>query len=113
MDTFGCELRHLGGCGGGLEQAHIINKSRMRNVAKALKYCDDHFEVLIGVVCHSHNTGRTHDSKGNRAFLLLKRCDLFGYDYVDEVVNGLLALFKVPPSDLRLAALLAVGEEEK
>jgi hypothetical protein len=38
---------------------------------------------------------------------------LFGYDYVDEVVNGLLALFKVPPSDLRLAALLAVGEEEK
>ena len=64
-------------------------------------------------MCEGGNVGREADSKSARAFLLLKRCELFGYDYVDEVVNGLLALFKVPPSDLRLAALLAVGEEER
>ena len=105
-DDFGCELKHLGGCGGGLEKAHIINKSRLRNVAKALKYCDAHAEVLIGVVCHSHNTGRTHDTKANRAYMLQKRVDLFGFEYVGGIIEGLRALFKVPPEDLRLEALL-------
>jgi hypothetical protein len=105
-NSFGCELRHLGGCGGGLEQAHIINRSRLRGVEHSLDYCEKHAEVLIGVVCHSHNTGRTHDEAKNRAYLLQKRVDVFGYEYVNGVVEGLRQLFKVPPMDLRLEALL-------
>lgn len=109
--TFACELAHLGGCGGPLEDAHIVNKSRLRNVDGALKYCDDHKEVLIGVVCHSHNTGRTHDEKRYRAYLLQKRVDLFGTEYVSGVLEGLRALFKDEATDLRLEALLSHGDE--
>jgi len=105
MDDF-CELAHLGGCGGPLEEAHVINKSRLRNVDGAMKYIDRHPDVLLAAVCHNHNTGRDHDTKANRAYLLQLRVEEFGYDYVAGVLEGLRKLFKVPPADLRLEALL-------
>ena len=100
-------------CYGPLQRHHVVNKSRLRGCPAGLRYIERERHIFCAFVCEGGNVGREADSKSARAFLLLKRCDLFGYDYVDEVVNGLLALFKVPPSDLRLAALLAVGEEEK
>ena len=110
--TWGCELAHLGGCGGGLEQAHIVNKSRLRNVKGALKYVEKHKEVLLGTVCHNHNTTRAHDERRYRAYLLQKRVDLFGAEHVSGVLDGLRALFKDGAMDLRLEALLSHGEDK-
>ena len=107
-----CELAHLGGCGGPIQRAHIIGRGRLRNVAKALNYCDRNAEVLLGDVCASHNVGRVHDEKKHRAYLLHKRVELFGWEYVDDVIEGLRALHKVPPPELRLEALLGDRDDE-
>jgi len=102
-----CELRHLGGCGGPLEGAHVINKSALRNVRGALAYCEKNSEILLAVVCKSHNTGRTHDTKEARASLLKARVSIFGEEYVSGVLEGLRLLSKSRPPEWRLTALLS------
>jgi hypothetical protein len=102
-----CELRHLGGCNGPLERAHIINRSALRNVPGALAYCERHAEILIADICHAHNTSRAHDTKENTAHLLRKRCSVFGEEYVSEVLEGLRDLSKSRPPEWRLSALVS------
>jgi hypothetical protein len=62
--------------------------------------------VLIADICHIHNTSRVPDQKKWRAYLLQMRVDLFGWDYVSGVLEGLRALCRVPPPEWRLDALL-------
>src|SRR3990167_1145367 len=92
-----CELRHLGGCGGPLEGAHVINKSALRNVRGALAYCEKNSEILIASICHNHNT----------APILKVRVSDFGVEYVSGVLEGLRLLSKSRPPEWRLSALLA------
>ena len=105
-----CELRHLGGCGGPLEGAHIINRSALRNVRGALAYVEKNREILIALICHTHNTGRDHDTKENTAYLLRKRCSVFGSEYVSQVLEGLRLLSKSRPPEWRLSALFSAEE---
>ena len=105
-----CELRHLGGCGGPLEGAHVINKSALRNVRGALAYCEKNSEILIASICHNHNTGRDHDTKQNTAAILKVRCSIFGVEYVSGVLEGLRLLSKSRPPEWRLSALLSAEE---
>ena len=102
-----CELRHLGGCCGPLEGAHVINKSALRNVRGALAYCEKNSEILIASICHNHNTGRDHDTKQNTAAILKVRVSDFGVEYVSGVLEGLRLLSKSRPPEWRLSALLA------
>ena len=102
-----CELRCIGNCSGPLERHHIINRGHLRSVAKGLKYCDDHADVLIADICHAHNTSRIADTKQARAYLLQKRVDLFGAEYVSGILEGLRALCRVPPPEWSLGALLS------
>lgn len=101
-----CELRELGGCSGPLQQHHILNRGKLRNIRGALKYCDDHREILLADICAAHNVNRIADAKKPRAALLQARVDLFGEDYVSGVLEGLRALCRVPPPEWRLEALL-------
>ena len=109
MDDF-CELAHLGGCGGPIERAHIINKSRLRNAKRALAYVEKYPDIFIASICHNHNVNRDHDTKRNRAYLLRMRALKYGYTPIVQALEGLKKCFKNPPEDLRLGALLYPSE---
>lgn len=107
-----CELSHLGGCSGPLQRHHVLNRGHLRNIPKALKYCDDHADVLTAQICAAHNTLRVADTKQARAMLLQARVDSFGYDYVSGVLEGLRALTKSHPSEWRLEGLLGYSHSQ-
>ena len=111
--AWGCELAHLGKCSGPIEAGHIVNRSQTRNVTGAEKYIQANKEVLLAHICHAHNTGRVHDEKRHRAYLLQRRVEIFGFEYVNAVVEGLRRLFKQPPAGLRLEALLSHDRTEE
>jgi hypothetical protein len=108
MSNVFCELKHLGGCRGPLQRHHIISRGKLRNVTGGLAYCEKWREVLIADICEAHHIGGIADAKENRASLLKIRCSIFGVEYVNEVIEGLRSLCKVPPTEWRLEALTAL-----
>ena len=106
MDDF-CELRHLGGCSGGLQTHHVLNKGKVRVIDGWKKYCEVQYpHVFLATICAAHNTSRIADTKKARAYLLQKRADLFGYDYISGVLDGLRASSKTGIPEWKLEALL-------
>jgi len=112
MSNVFCELKHLGGCRGPLQRHHIISRGKLRNVTGGLAYCEKWREVLIADICEAHHIGGIADAKENRASLLKIRCSIFGVEYVNEVIEGLRSLCKVPPTEWRLEALLFTQDTE-
>jgi len=106
-----CELRSLGGCAGGLERHHVLSRGKLRNVPGAMKYVEANAEILLADVCAFHNVSRYADTKKARACLLKARVSIFGVEYVNEVIEGLRSLCKVPPPEWSLSALLAFPPE--
>lgn len=108
-----CWLCHLGGCGGQIEGAHLLSKSKLRGIPGAFEYCRANAEILIPRrVCHNHNTGRNHDAKRNRAELAARLVKCYGRQRVEKALEGLRALSKTPPMEWRLEAILAHREEK-
>lgn len=103
-----CELAHLGGCGGGLQTHHVLNRGKLNAIPGWKKYCEVRFpEVFLATVCANHNVNRIADSRAARAHLLERRCSVFGYGYVGGALDGLRALSKTGVPEWRLEALLA------
>lgn len=107
-----CELRELGGCAGGLQRHHVLNRGKLRNIPGAMKYIEKHSEILLADICAAHNTSRIADLKKARALLLQARVDLWGQDYVEGVLDGLRAATKTGTPEWKLSALLAPLDHE-
>ncbi len=102
-----CELRSLGGCGGPLQKHHILNRGSLQKIDGWKHYCEVEYpHVFLADICATHNVNRVADTKVARAFLLRRRVDLFGYDYVSGVLDGLRDATKTGRPEWRLEALL-------
>ena len=110
-----CELhsfaleRGYGPCGGGLDMHHIISRQLMRGCKEARKFVDKYepHSVFFAEVCNYHNAQtKIADLPEARAFMLQKRVDLFGMEYMQEVWDEFLGKFKAEHPDLRLSVLL-------
>jgi len=62
--------------------------------------------LFMAWVCEGGNVGREADSREAQAFFWRNRIAQWGEEYCSEMLEGLRKLFKVPPADLRLEALL-------
>jgi hypothetical protein len=94
-------------CGGPMQRHHIINKSRLRGNARALRVVNEFWpEMFLADVCQNHNVSRWADAKQARAMLFQRRVDLYGAGTVRHALNLLGKTFKSMPADLTLEALL-------
>lgn len=90
-------------CSGRLHLHHIINKSGVgKRVVKVLR---SNPPELVEWVCAGHNVGRWADTPESRAILLRIKIDKYGYEYMNDYINGLP--WKVQPHEYTLEAMLA------
>ncbi len=104
-----CELEP--GCEGRLHHHHIVPKAQLPKGAIRDFADKTHPEVLKAWVCAAHHdkySGIAH-TKQAKAFLMSKKCTLFGTEYVSGVLEQLRSMFKGPRPELRLEAILAGG----
>jgi hypothetical protein len=109
-ELHGFALEHsYGPCGGGMDRHHIISRQLMRGCKDARKFVDkfEPDEVFFAPICNYHNAQtKIADLPEARAFMLQKRVDLFGMEYMQEVWTDFLSKFKAEHPDLRLSVLL-------
>jgi hypothetical protein len=87
---------------------HIISKRKLQGNREARAYVEEHADIFLVDLCRAHHGAVGHTKEGRRLLVLLK-CELYGSDKVNEALEELRALYKVPPQDLRLEAILAMG----
>ena len=93
-------------CAGGLQHHHVLSKSTLAGNKRALKYAEAH-PALIAEVCAAHNaSSKLADTKEARALLLRKRVAELGEPYMEAVLGGLRACFRLDRPELRLSALI-------
>ncbi len=76
-------------CRGALQRHHIITKQMARGnkaVRDLLRKCPDE---LMAWVCEAHHIGRYVENPQARARLLARNVELYGYERVQVVVDGL------------------------
>ena len=101
-----CELEP--GCEGGLQHHHIIPRAALMKNKGAKRYVEKtHPEILMAWVCARHHENA--QTKRNKAFLMSKKCTLFGTEYVSGVLEQLRSMFKGSRPELRLEAILHSG----
>ena len=87
---------------------HIISKRKLQGNTEARKFVEAHPEIFLVDLCRAHHTVAGHTKEGRRLLALLK-CEKNGADVVSRALEELRALYKAPPQDLRLEAILASG----
>ena len=104
-----CSLRgYRVPCSGELESHHIISKRKLQGNKAARTYVEAHADIFLVDLCRAHHTVTGHTKEGRRLLVLLK-CEKNGADVVSRALEELRALYKVPPAELRLEAILAMG----
>ena len=99
-----CALKgYLVECSGGCQLHHIINRGKARGNPRVRQELD--CNELTAWVCAKHNTTKLADTKEARAILLKQKVLEFGYDHMNNKINGLS--WKVPKPEFSLDAMLA------
>ena len=103
----GCELAgYRIDCAGGIQNHHLISRGALQKATAAKKYCEkDYPEIFIRGVCAAHNTTKIADTKWARRVLLRQSAQLFGIEYVKDIVNGIP--WKVARPELSYKAIMA------
>ena len=101
-----CELEGFNDveCGGRIHRHHLINKAKLKPSQKI--YCEqEHPEIFFCDVCEFHNVMRWADTKQARRILLKKKVEIFGMEYVKEVVDNIP--WKVKHPELSFKGIMA------
>ena len=89
-------------CGGGIQNHHLLSRSKLTRVLKrdrkAKKYVEEtHAEIFICKVCAVHNAAtKIADSPAARRKLVKGKEEIFGLEYVRDVIDGFQDFLKVP-----------------
>lgn len=103
LENEACELAgYRIDCAGGIQNHHLINRSALQKAKAAKKYCEkEHPEIFIRKICAAHNTTRIADARWARRILLRQSTELFGSEYVTEVVDAVPWKVKRPELSYR------------
>ncbi len=91
LENENCELAgYRITCAGGIQNHHLISRGALQKAKAAKKYCEkEHPEIFIRKICAAHNTSRVADTKWARRVLLRQSKELFGIEYVKDVIDNI------------------------
>lgn len=108
-----CELHQLAyylgwpKCGPSIHRHHMVNRSKMERSPAALDFAEANDHIWLADVCDVHNVDRYADNPHAQAWLLRKRIQVFGKQYVKSLWDEWISLFKEPWPEMEMLAILA------